>query len=155
ARIDDTRFNNSQGAEPVQNITAAEAYVDRPPWVTNPPPVALPMAASDGSFNGTAENVQLSVSTTGLSDGRHMLFVRGRDASGSGGPVSAVFLDVLDPNAPTRTATPTQTLVPTLSRTPTRTGTSTRTPTRTRTATRTRTPTQTATETPVDTPVDT
>jgi carboxypeptidase T len=34
ATADDTRFNNVNGTEPVQNIAAAEYYIDVPPWVT-------------------------------------------------------------------------------------------------------------------------
>ncbi len=32
ASIDDSRYNNSNGTEPTQNIVAAEYYLDSPPW---------------------------------------------------------------------------------------------------------------------------
>lgn len=92
ATINDTRFNNSNGAEPTQAIAAAEYYIDTPPWQAGA--VATPMAAVDGSFNSTVEAVTASVNTSGLSTGRHLLFVRGRDAANNWGPFSAVFLDV-------------------------------------------------------------
>jgi PKD repeat protein len=92
ATVNDTRFNNSNGTEPTQNIAAAEYYVDTPPWATGA--VALAMAASDGSFNSKVEGVTAAVDTSGLSVGRHILFVRGKDVSGNWGAVSAVFLEV-------------------------------------------------------------
>lgn len=96
ALIDDTRYNNSNGTQPTQNITDAEVYVDVPPWQAGAVPQAL--QAADGAFNQSAERVSASVDTTGLDEGRHTLFVRGRDTSGEWGAVSAVFLDVRQGN---------------------------------------------------------
>jgi carboxypeptidase T len=104
ATADDTRFNNVNGTEPVQNIAAAEYYIDVPPWVTDTVPVALPMTAVDGSFNSPVEAVQATVDTTGLASGRYTLYVRGQDAAAepNWGAVSAIFLYVIDPDvAPT------------------------------------------------------
>lgn len=97
ATIDDTRFNNSQGTEPTQDIAAAEYYVDTPPWITVTLPISLPLSASDGSFDETVEAVEGIVDTTGLAIGRHTLFVRGQDADGNWGAITAVFLYVVDP----------------------------------------------------------
>ena len=91
ASLDDTRF---KGAEPAQNIAAAEYYVDVPPWDTAHGPVAHPMAAADGSFDSTVENVTAAVDTGSLTVGRHIIFVRGQDAAGNWGPFSAAFLNV-------------------------------------------------------------
>ena len=44
ATVDDTRYNNSNGIEPVQDIAAAEVYVDTPPWS----PGATPVGAGGG-----------------------------------------------------------------------------------------------------------
>jgi len=96
ALIDDTRYNNSNGTQPTQNITEAELYVDVPPWQSGA--VSQPLRASDGSFNQTAERVTASVDTSGLATGRHTLFVRGRDTAGDWGAVSAVFLNVRQQN---------------------------------------------------------
>ncbi len=98
ATVNDTRYNNSNGTEPTQNIAAAEYYVDVPPWVTTTTPIPLPMAAADGSFDEKVEEVVATVDTTGLSAGRHILFVRGQDVNGNWGAVSAAFLYILDPN---------------------------------------------------------
>lgn len=95
ATADDTRFNQSNGFEPAQNVAAAEVYVDTPPWSGAATPIA--MLASDGAFDETVEPVQATLSTAGWAIGRHLLFVRARDAAGSWGPVSATFVTVTVP----------------------------------------------------------
>jgi len=92
AAITDTRFNQSNGTEPVQTVAAAEAYIDVPPWAPGATPI--PLAPADGSFNSATENAVATLSTAGLASGRHTVFVRGFVASGQPGPVSAVFLDI-------------------------------------------------------------
>lgn len=96
AIADDTRFQNSNGSEATQPITAAEVSVDAPPW-RDPAPTPFAMTASDGSFSSTIEDVTATLDTTGLADGRHVLFVHSRDASGAWGTATAAFLWVLDP----------------------------------------------------------
>ena len=92
ASINDTRFNTSNGTEATQNIAAAEYYIDTPPWVNGA--IAIPMTASDGSFNAKTEAVSASVNTSVLSQGRHTLYVRGKDISGNWGAFSAIFLSI-------------------------------------------------------------
>jgi hypothetical protein len=94
----------------LQNVAAAEYYIDTPPWAGGTP---FPMSPTDGSYNSPTEGVEAIVSTGSLSVGRHTLFVRGRgvnDYQGyqSWGPISAAFLYVLPGNTPTPiTNTPT------------------------------------------------
>ena len=90
ASLNDTRYNNTNGTEASQTITAAEYYIDIPPW--GAVPTAIAMTAADGAFSSTSENVTASVATAGLGAGRHILFVRGRDAANNWGAVSAIFL---------------------------------------------------------------
>jgi PKD repeat protein len=97
AAATDTRFNNSNGSEPTQAVAAAEAYVDTPPWA--PGAVAIPLAAGDGSFNSSTEALAGGLNTSGLALGRHTVYVRARDAGGTWGAVSAVFLNIT--NTPT------------------------------------------------------
>ncbi len=89
ATVSDARFSTANGVEATQSISAAEYYVDVPPWQSGTP-VAL--TATDGAFSAVTENVNGSVSTTGLSVGKHTVFVRGKDQSGAWGAISAVFL---------------------------------------------------------------
>ncbi len=91
ATINDTRYNQNYGSEPVQIITQAQYYIDTPPWM--PGAVANPMTATDG-FNSNIENVTATINTSGLSQGRHTLFVRGLDQGGNWGALSAIFLTV-------------------------------------------------------------
>ncbi|MCI0644033.1 MAG: PKD domain-containing protein [Chloroflexi bacterium] len=97
ATLNDTRFNNDNGAEPVQNIAAAEYYLDTPPWVTTTVPISVPMVPADGTFNTSVEGAVGVIDTTGLPNGRHMVFVRGQDVAGNWGAISAAFLFVIDP----------------------------------------------------------
>jgi hypothetical protein len=92
--INDTRYNNGNGTEPTQNISAAEYYIDQfpDPWWPGGTPHA--MTATDGSFNAKTENVRATINTSGLAKGKHFIYVRGKDAGNNWGPVSAVFLTV-------------------------------------------------------------
>src|SRR5207249_3780007 len=123
-----------------QNVGAAEYYVDTPPWDGGP---AIRVS---GTFHAPAVPVNATSDTTGLSVGRHVIFVRGRGVSDfqgfqTWGPVSAAFLDVTGGATPTPsvTATPTPTATATATVTPTTTPTATHTPTATPTATPTST----------------
>jgi len=93
ATITDTRYSARNGTEPTQVINQAEYYIDTPPWVSGA--TAIPMAATDGSFNSSTEAVTAVVATSGLTQGRHTLFIRGKDQAGNWGAVSAIFLTVL------------------------------------------------------------
>ncbi|MGC9398842.1 MAG: M14 family zinc carboxypeptidase [Anaerolineae bacterium] len=75
-----------------QVITAAEVYVGTPPW-DGGTPVAL--TAADGTFDTVTETVRGSVVVTGTPGVRELIFVRGRDADGIWGPVSAAFVEIL------------------------------------------------------------
>jgi carboxypeptidase T len=101
ATVNDTTFGNAAGSfgRPVaQTVNAAEYYVDVAPWAGGTP---VPMSASDGSFTSTSEAVTGSIPTTGLTAGRHTIYVRGRNAGGFWGPVSALFLTIGTPTTTT------------------------------------------------------
>ena len=92
ATVDDTHYSTRNGTEPTQNIAAAEAYVDVPPWMPGATPI--PLAAADGAYNAKTEKGTVTLATGSLSKGKHLVFVRGKDASGNFGPVSATFLKI-------------------------------------------------------------
>lgn len=98
ATASDSRYNNSNGSEGTQNISAAEYYIDVPPWESGASAQAL--SASDASFNQRTEGVTGSINTSGLSNGRHTVYVRSRDTSGVWGAVSAIFLNITDTPPP-------------------------------------------------------
>ena len=72
----------------VQPISAAQFYVDVPPWAGGTP---VAMTAQDGAFNATAEQAVGVFDSRAVGLGRHTLFVRGRDAAGNWGPVTAIW----------------------------------------------------------------
>ncbi len=104
ATFDDTRYRNSNGAEPTQNIAAGEYYLDAPHWTAGA--VAHYMAAAEGAFDSRSEQAIATIDTSGLAAGRHTVFVRAKDADDNWGAVGAIFLFVgkappSQPSAPT------------------------------------------------------
>jgi hypothetical protein len=85
----------------MNNISAAEAYLDLPPEASGSP---IAMAASDGAFNSVIEQVYVDLDTSLIPIGRHLLLVRGIDATGKAGALDAVFLNIGSPNLITGTA---------------------------------------------------
>lgn len=98
ATATDVRFSSRNGAEPTQTITAAEVYIDTPPWQNGANPISL--SARDGQFNEKVEPVSVSINTSGLSEGQHILYTRARDSRGIWGAVSAAFLVINNAASP-------------------------------------------------------
>jgi hypothetical protein len=93
AKIDDRLYSHVNGQEPWQDVAGAEYYLDAPPWAT-PAPLAHSMQPKDGAFDSSWERVEANIDTSGLSSGRHTVFVRGQDSLGNWGVLSAVFFYV-------------------------------------------------------------
>ncbi len=91
----DLQFNNSNGTEATQNITAVKAYLGTPSWSNGA--VAVNMTATDGSFDSTSEAFNGTLDSTGLSIGRYTIWFEATDAAGVTGVPHAVFVDVTDP----------------------------------------------------------
>jgi hypothetical protein len=107
AIVNDGAYGESGVDRPAaQAIAAAELYIDAPPWAGGSP---LTMSAQDGAFDSFTESATVQLNTQ-LSIGRHMLFVRGRDAEGNWGPITAQWLDITDPNLPPPSRTLSQTV---------------------------------------------
>ncbi len=94
ATIDDTRYRSGTG-EPTQGIQAVEYYIDTPPWVDGAVPHPIRITNTDLSTNSA--DVSVLIDTSEFTSDKHVLFVRGQDADGNWGPVSAVFLYTWDP----------------------------------------------------------
>ncbi len=92
ASASDARFNHSNGSEPMQNVTAALASVDRLPW--DPLAATLPVAATDGAFNASTEGLSVQIDTSGWSPGRHLVYLQASDASGAAGAITTTFVDI-------------------------------------------------------------
>jgi carboxypeptidase T len=131
ATVNDGLYGNAAGSigrPAVQAIQSAQYFVDVAPWAGGTP---VPMAAVDGSFSASSEAVSATIPTASLSVGRHLIYVRGVNAAGFTGPVTAAFLDVTAPavtttsTSTTTTSTTSTTIAPTTSTTTTSTTTST------------------------------
>ena len=90
ASANDTRFNNSNGSEPTQNIATARYTIDAPSWTTGV--ISYPLAATDGTFNSSIESITAQLNTAGLAPGRHSVFIEAQDTSGNWGAPTAVFI---------------------------------------------------------------
>lgn len=88
--ISNTAYLSATITAPSDVISAAQAFVDTPPWAGGKP---LALSAADGTFDQATETVSAVLDISGLELGRHTIFVRGQDAIGNWGPVSTVFLD--------------------------------------------------------------
>ncbi|HSB65526.1 MAG TPA: PKD domain-containing protein, partial [Anaerolineales bacterium] len=96
ATADDTRYNsNGQGTEPTQNIGEARYSIDSPSWITGT--VTIPMDPMDGAFDEKVEGIQATIDTTGLTAGRHTIFVESKDVAGNWGVPFATFLYIIEP----------------------------------------------------------
>ncbi len=84
AVIDDRRNGN-------QVVASASYSIDKAYW--QPGYVARPMQPKDGAADSPAEVFRGVINLAGLTPGRHTVYVRGTDASGNAGPVSAIFLN--------------------------------------------------------------
>jgi len=71
-------------------ISAMEYYVDTDPGQGN----ATPMPPVDGSYDGTRETGQVTLDTTGLKPGPHMVYVRAKRSGGVWGTCPPVLLYV-------------------------------------------------------------
>ncbi len=92
ARGQDSAYGSAGVSRPAsQRVTAAQYYIDVPPWAGGTP---LAMTATDGSFNSASEAIRATISTTSLAPGQHLIFVRSRDLNGNWGPVSTGALTI-------------------------------------------------------------
>jgi carboxypeptidase T len=92
AFADDDRYSTDNGKEPTQAINAARYSIDSPTWV--PGTITYPLAAIDGNFNASLEQIQAVIDTINLTAGPHVIFVEALDDDGSWGVPSAIFLTI-------------------------------------------------------------
>jgi len=86
-------LNDTDSKNTGQTVVAAEVYVGTSPWDGGTP---ISMSAVDGAFDETGEAAQAQIDTTGMTRGRHLVYVRGQDADGFWGAVSAAFVHLSD-----------------------------------------------------------
>lgn len=94
ATADDTRYGPSgdpEPGEPTENVVAVGYTIGDPPWAVP----ATAMSPVDGGFDSTVEDATVSIDTTGLGIGRHLVYVVATDAAGHVGVPTATFLDIV------------------------------------------------------------
>jgi PKD repeat protein len=88
--VSDDRYQNSNGEEPSQAISNVEYYIDQAPWDEGAQ--AHEMQVADGAMDSVSEVMTAQINTTGMSDGQHMIYMRGKDSDDNWGAVSAIYL---------------------------------------------------------------
>ena len=118
ATVDDNRYRYSNAGQAnilpppypvVYNIQSARAYVDKLPWETGAVAIPLTLSVSNrarSDFPDATKTATGTIDTTGLTPGRHMVFVQGTNADGKPGALSAAFLDVTAAPPPPPAAEP-------------------------------------------------
>lgn len=108
ALVDDNRYRYSNAGQAnikpppypvVYNIREAYAYVGKLPWEEGADKVRykLDLGTSDkagADFPDATKLAKGEIATTGLTPGRHMVYVQGVNSDGKPGAVSAAFLDI-------------------------------------------------------------
>jgi len=106
ATVDDNRYRYNNAGQTtilpppypvVYNIASAKAYIDKLPWEAGAVGTALSLSVSaqaKADYPDATKVAAGAISTTGLSAGRHMVYVQGTNSDGKPGAVSAAFLDV-------------------------------------------------------------
>lgn len=93
---DDSRYRQTNGTEPTQPISAVRMTVGIPPWEALPGDFTT-LDAEDGVFDELQEVATYSLDTSQMAAGRYTLYFEAEDSAGDRGAVSALFLDILDP----------------------------------------------------------
>lgn len=91
----DDRYNQSNGAQALDNIASVQMFVNDLPWLgvgaTNLNPV-------DGSFDAVSESFSGQINSASLASGRHTVYTTATDVSGKQGAIFAHFLNVVSPD---------------------------------------------------------
>jgi len=93
AHIDSSRFNQSNGTQPVNDIFGANLYFDVLPWDTD---AVQPMTAADGAFDSPVETAVATIDNIGPGAGRHFVYVQAGDTASHSGTPNGAFFDVAD-----------------------------------------------------------
>ena len=99
ASANNTRYNNSHGTEPTQNIAEARYSINELYW--KPGATTYPMAPTDGNFDSKVEGIRATLDSSQML-GSYTFYIESKDANEDWGVTSAVFANVpvgLWPNA--------------------------------------------------------
>jgi carboxypeptidase T len=94
AVIDGSRFNQSNGIEPIYAISGARFTIDTPPWEDT---LGTPLDPVDGSFDSPVEAASGTIDTCDLEEGRYLVYVVGENTLGRSGVPTGAFFDIVGP----------------------------------------------------------
>ena len=92
AWANDEAFNQGNGTQATQPISAVELYLDQLPWLPGSTPDAL-ASALDGSFDSPVELWRVEMGSDGLAPGLHTAYLKSADSGGQG-PTYASHVEI-------------------------------------------------------------
>lgn len=94
ALVSDSQSSGYNGGVASQVIQSVELTLDQWPDLAGS---SISVNATDGKFDAASESISHSLDITGLSEGRHTLYLRAKDSAGNNGPVYASYFHVTAP----------------------------------------------------------
>lgn len=100
---DDTLYSTYRTGVPSSTIDSIRYSIDKPSWISGSNPTTIILRKEVPKWSAT-----FAASTTGLTPGKHTLFVEALDGSGAWGAPTAVFFTIALDETPTDTPEPTE-----------------------------------------------
>jgi hypothetical protein len=91
-RANDDRYNQSNGTQVIEPIQKVDVYLNDLPWLQFNSLNANP---TDGNFDSTTEEFNLSLNTTQLPIGQHIVYAVATDTNNNVGSIYSQFLNVV------------------------------------------------------------
>lgn len=98
ATVTDAQSSVFGGGVASQPIHQVRLWLDQ--WPEEAGAVATEVTAADGVYDAVQENISHTLDVTGLTEGRHILYLRATDNSGMQGPVYAQYFTVAAASIP-------------------------------------------------------
>jgi len=93
------KTNQTKLVQAGRTISKAEYSIDSPIWLDTTTKIEI--TENDGALTGQSETFNISINTSDLETGEHILYVRGYNQSQQVGVPSAVFINIGENNSPT------------------------------------------------------
>ncbi len=94
AQVSDSQSSGYNGGVASQVIQSVELTLDQWPDLAGS---SISINATDGKFDSANETISHTLDISGLSEGRHPLYLRAKDSAGNNGPVYARYIEVTAP----------------------------------------------------------
>ncbi|PCI68537.1 MAG: carboxypeptidase [Gammaproteobacteria bacterium] len=97
--ISTLKTNQTKLSESGRTILKAEFSIDAPIWLQSS--IKTEITGNDGNLTSEIETFDITIDTSNLSSGEHILYVRGYNQNQQVGVPSAVFINIGENNSPT------------------------------------------------------